>query len=259
MSLQKSTPDAIMYAKLRPDDDTPSRPPSPTTVLPYTPHRRTRGCDPHYPLFGTSSASQIINLHKALCPFVCILFMAVYNNWSLPAVLYTVMHSCYAISWLIMDIYFPPKNFHNTGTTQELIGLWISLTTYWVHPLIVCSTVTIPNTLTCACALVSYIFGLFCTFVASAQLYYTLGNIDKPRLIDEGLFTYSRNPTYVGEVLIYSGFALMGHGNIKPWIVNLLFWTTLFRQSATKKDKSLSRHQGWDQYVKRSGQFFPGF
>jgi steroid 5-alpha reductase family enzyme len=49
--------------------------------------------------------------------------------------------------------------------------------------------------------------GVFLHYVGDAQKYYTLKL--KQGLIEEGLFRRTRNPNYLGEILIHISFALM--------------------------------------------------
>jgi steroid 5-alpha reductase family enzyme len=87
-----------------------------------------------------------------------------------------------------------------------------------------------PNALV-ATALASYCFGFFFLHTSDAQKYFTLRL--RPGLITDGFFSRTRNPNYFGELLIYTGFALMASGAnwhlwLVPWIINLLVWFVLF-------------------------------
>ena len=52
-------------------------------------------------------------------------------------------------------------------------------------------------------ALFLYTVGIFLHYVSDAQKYYTLQY--RKGLIEEGLFSRTRNPNYLGEILIYTG------------------------------------------------------
>ena len=60
---------------------------------------------------------------------------------------------------------------------------------------------------------VRYVF--FCAIHVDAQKYYTLQN--KKQLITDGMFRYIRSPNYLGEVMIYSSYALLA--NVEPCFV----------------------------------------
>ena len=85
-----------------------------------------------------------------------------------------------------------------------------------------------------------------------------LGRLRHKGLIHEGLFARSRNMNYVGEVLIYAGYAIIS-GFTLPWLINSVYWFGLFLPSMLNKDKSLSRYPQWAEYKKSSGLFFPKF
>ena len=211
-----------------------------------------------YPRFGLRTTAQAINLHKALTIPFCLLCMFFNNNWTLHPALYTVLHGSYTICYLISQYAFPPKNFEIQMPFSQYIAALLSLAAYWIAPWIVASRIRETNVLICCLSVALTAIGTCVCFVSQAQLYFTLAN-SKPKLISSGMFKYSRNPNYVGEVLIYSGFALMSCGAWQPWVVNLLFWLGIFLPNAAKKDKSLSRHEGWEKYKQHSGKFFPGF
>ncbi len=78
----------------------------------------------------------------------------------------------------------------------------------------------------------------------------------KKRLIEEGLFTRTRNPNYVGEILIYTSCALMSLHWL-PFLILAGWVFGFFVRNMHKKDQSLSRHPQLEPYRKRAGQLFP--
>ena len=98
-----------------------------------------------------------------------------------------------------------------------------------------------------------FVVGVFLHFVGDAQKYFVLRL--QPGLIEDGLFARTRNPNYLGEVLIYSAYALMAEHWL-PWVV-LAGWWTFFARNMWAKDRSLSRHPGWEDYRRRTGLFLP--
>jgi hypothetical protein len=70
-------------------------------------------------------------------------------------------------------------------------------------------------------------------------------------LITEGFFSRCRNPNYLGEILIYLGFALLAQHWL-PFLVLGGFITGVFIPNMLKKDRSLSRYPH-QQLLRRSG------
>ena len=104
-----------------------------------------------------------------------------------------------------------------------------------------------------------YIFGFFHLHVGDAQKHFTL-RLRPNQLIDDALFARTRNPNYFGELLIYSAFAVSACASeywYLPWGVNALVWSVLFVPNWVRKDKSLSRHEGWAEYRRKSGLVVP--
>ena len=96
--------------------------------------------------------------------------------------------------------------------------------------------------------------GVFLHYVGDAQKYYTLKL--RKGLIEEGLFRRTRNPNYLGEILIYSAFALMSL-HWFPFLVLSGWVFGFFVRNMRKKDQSLSRHPQFEEYRKRTGLLIP--
>jgi protein-S-isoprenylcysteine O-methyltransferase Ste14 len=78
----------------------------------------------------------------------------------------------------------------------------------------------------------------------------------KRGLIEDGLFAHTRNPSYLGEILIYLSFAILSwhwvsFAVLAAWIFGF------FVRNMLNKDKSLSRYPEFAKYKLRSGLLFP--
>ena len=100
---------------------------------------------------------------------------------------------------------------------------------------------------------VTYVVGTVLMNGSDGQKYFTLR--EKKKLLNDGFMKWSRNPNYLGEVLIYSSFALIPQRN-EPWIVNGFMWATVFAAGMAQKDYSLSKKLGWDEYKSHSWILF---
>lgn len=70
-------------------------------------------------------------------------------------------------------------------------------------------------------------------------------------LIEDGLFARTRNPNYLGELLIYGGFVLASW----HWLPALVLagWFLYFVRNMRRKDNSMSRHPEFAAYKHRTG------
>ena len=75
-------------------------------------------------------------------------------------------------------------------------------------------------------------------------------------LIRSGFFRYTRNPNYLGEMLLYSGFAIMLN-HWYPWIYLASVWCTVFTLRMLTKDCSLRKKLGWDAYAWNTNILLP--
>ena len=66
----------------------------------------------------------------------------------------------------------------------------------------------------------------------------------------------TRNPNYLGEVLIYASFA-MATGNYIAYACFGAVWCTLFVINMLAKEHSNSKKEGWAEYKKKTNLFLP--
>ena len=66
---------------------------------------------------------------------------------------------------------------------------------------------------------------------------------------------YTRNPNYLGEIMLYFAYAFMARHWLS-WLI-FAFMTVYFLARMTRKDHSISRHPGWAAYKEQSGLVIP--
>jgi protein-S-isoprenylcysteine O-methyltransferase Ste14 len=103
-------------------------------------------------------------------------------------------------------------------------------------------------------AALMYVLGLVLMMGADGQKYFTLR--EKKGLICDGFFKYTRNPNYLGEIMIYASFATMC-GSMVVWAYFIFIWTVAFNMRMNIKDMSLAKKKGWEVYNERSYMLLP--
>ncbi|MEM1023558.1 MAG: DUF1295 domain-containing protein [Myxococcota bacterium] len=211
---------------------------------------------------------QAINLHKvSVGPFVLGLMLA-YDQWSLAAWLYLALHGTYGLLWVAKDIAFGDRSWKGRATVGSAVGVFIfPLALYYLPALFICTPLgtVIPGgwggaadvPLWVAFAAVAlFVFGSFFHFVADAQKYFVL-RYQRPRqLITSGMFSLSRNPNYLGEVMMYAAFNLLAQHWL-PWLCCALIWVMVFGTNMLAKERSMSRYPEHSAWVARTGLLLP--
>ena len=105
--------------------------------------------------------------------------------------------------------------------------------------------------------------GIVMESVADAQLSaFTADPANRGKVLDRGLWRYSRHPNYFGEFCVWWGFYLIALGTGAWWslVSPLLMSLLLLRVSGvTLLEKDIgSRRPGYARYVARTNAFFPG-
>lgn len=195
-----------------------------------------------------------INLHKGLTAFFVLSLMYWYDNFSIGAWVYLALHGSYGFLWLFKDRVYPDKKWEEPVSVTYSILVFFALGLYWIAPFILISQYKMPGEIITAGAVALNMFGAVLHFGSDAQKYFTLKY--KPGLITEGFFARCRNPNYLGELMIYVGFALLSMSWM-GYIGILAFFIFVFIPGMIQKDKSLSRYPNFAEYQKRSGLMWP--
>ena len=195
-----------------------------------------------------------INLHKFLTFGVILGLMAVYQNFTIAAWIYLALHGTYGMMWLIKDRLYPDKQWEEEIPVVTGVITFLIVGLYWIAPFILISSRVEPSAPLIAAAIATNIFGVFLHYGSDAQKYFTLKY--QKGLITEGFFSRSRNPNYLGEILIYLGFAMLAQHWL-PFVIIGAVFATIFVPNMIKKDKSLARYPEFAAYKERSGLLLP--
>ncbi|NEQ99757.1 MAG: DUF1295 domain-containing protein [Cyanothece sp. SIO2G6] len=195
-----------------------------------------------------------INLHKGSTVFLILALMLVYQNFSIGPWVYLALHGTYGMLWLLKDQLYPDKQWEEEVSISLGVTAFLIVGAYWIAPFLLISSGSTPPPPLIAGAIATNIVGVFLHYGSDAQKYYTLKY--RPGLITEGFFARCRNTNYLGEILIYLGFALLVQHWL-PYAILALFGGLVFVPNMLKKDKSLSRYPEFAAYKQRSGLLLP--
>ena len=195
-----------------------------------------------------------INTHKVLVSPAVLSMMWIYDNWSTEAFVYLALHGTYTILWLIKYAAFRDKSFEERlpfGIGFAFV--FLPLAGYLIAPFLLISRHVTHPPWSIGLVIFVYVMGVFLHFGSDAQKYFTLQQ--RPGLITGGFFARTRNPNYLGELLIYLSYAMLSRHWL-PFVV-LGGWLTSFFVRMRRKDRSLSRHPEFEAYRRRTGLLFP--
>jgi steroid 5-alpha reductase family enzyme len=195
-----------------------------------------------------------INLSKGLTCWVILGMMVLYQNFTIGAWVYLALHGTYGFLWLLKDLIYPDKQWEQEVSIIQGFFTFVLVCLYWIAPFILISSGTIPPLPLVAIAISINILGVFLHFTSDAQKYFTLKY--QPGLITEGFFERCRNTNYLGEILIYSSFAMLAQHWL-PFLILAVFISIIFVPNMLKKDQSLSRYPEFAGYKSHSGLILP--
>lgn len=199
--------------------------------------------------------SHVINLQKGGTLPVVLALMAWQGCYTTTAWVYAALHGSYGLIWLMKDLCFPDPSWQRRVTLGGAgSALLLVLGPYWVAPVIlVTQRVEAPPWLLALATLI-YALGVTLMMAADAQKYFT--RRARGGLITDGLFQRTRNPNYLGEMMLYGAFALLA-GHWLPWAILAWVWLGLFLPNMLRKDASMSRYPEFAAYRARTGLLLP--
>ncbi|MCZ7560810.1 MAG: DUF1295 domain-containing protein [Burkholderiaceae bacterium] len=209
-------------------------------------------------LFGgprTLKAAWVINAQKVgTLPFVLALMWA-YDCWTPTAWLYAALHGGYGLCWMVKHCTCPDPAWEKRITWGGAAVVWLLvLGLYWIAPVLVVTQRLEAAPWAMGAATLLVVVGVVTMMGSDAQKYYTLKS--RRGLITDGFFARVRHPNYLGEMLLYAGFALLA-GHWAPWAVLAWVWIGVFAPNVLRKEASMSRYPEWQAYKARTGYLLP--
>lgn len=198
-----------------------------------------------------------IDTHKGVTLLVMLALLAFYGRWqNETAWVYVALHGTYGLLWVLKSRIFPDRQWDQQASLwYGVLGVWGGLTLYWVGGwLVMTQDVEAPGWWLALCISL-YALGVFFHFASDMQKHIAL-QLRPGELITNGLWQWSRNPNYFGELLIYLGFGLLA----MHWlpVAILLFWVVVYwLPNMRKKDRSLARYPTFAAYRQRTKLFIP--
>eukprot|EP00744_Colponema_vietnamica_P008601 GILI01012263.1.p1 GENE.GILI01012263.1~~GILI01012263.1.p1 ORF type:complete len:305 (+),score=82.62 GILI01012263.1:60-917(+) len=198
----------------------------------------------------------VVNLQKGLTGFYVLFLMCVMNNFSPAAFSYLSLHGTYGVLWILKDMIFPDPRWQVMISPLSAFASAASvLIPYWVPAYLLLAGVAPTPTPAMACfATAIHTIGVTIMFGADIQKAYTLKY--RPGLISEGLFETTRNPNYLGEMMLYAAYACLSWHWVS-WSILLYVWSVLFTTNMMVKEASLKRKDGWIEYSRKSWLLLP--
>merc|ERR1712080_124443 len=202
-----------------------------------------------------------INLHKAMTMPLCILLIFLYDRVTPATCVYTAVHGTYGILWLAKEVLYRDAIWGASTSLGSAVYLFLSLgISYWSSPylLITGGAEDEPCPVQLGVIVTTFILGNWLHHSADVQKHFVLRA--RKGLITDGLFCRSRNPNYLGEMMLYGSFAAFVWRHPLwwfPWIGLAVVWSCLFYPNWQAKDKSMSRYPQWAKYTAVTGLILP--
>jgi steroid 5-alpha reductase family enzyme len=171
------------------------------------------------------------------------------------AFVYLSLHGTYSLLWLAKQTLYPDSKFaERQPFWVGFVFVFVPLAGYYMAPyLLISRYVTLPGWFI-AVAIAVYILGIFLHYVSDAQKYFTLKV--RKGLITDGLFARTRNPNYLGEILIYIAYAMLSLHWL-PFAIEGAWILGFFWPNMRKKDASMARYPEFATYKARTGMLLP--
>ncbi len=204
----------------------------------------------------TLRQKHFIDSHKVATAAAILILMAWTRNWdNITAWVYFGLHGAYGVLWMLKSRIFGDRQWNKPTSLGYGIVIWVALTGYWAAPYMILTTDFEAPPWFIGVAVFTYAIGIFLHFTADMQKHVQL-ELRPGNLITNGVWARTRNPNYLGELLIYIGFtSLAWHWFPLAWLGAMIL--AVWVPNMIKKDKSLSRYEEFEAYKKRSGLIFP--
>ena len=151
-----------------------------------------------------------VNFSKVTMMVYLFSMMVYFNNFSIGAWVYISLHGNYGICWYIRDKVFGDESFNRKTTITSFIGAYVFvLIPYYMIGFWMMSGThnRDPSPERIFIAIQLYVLGVVFMLLTDGQKNLVLA--ERKGLITHCMNGWSRNMNYVGEMMLYSSFAVM--------------------------------------------------
>lgn len=195
-----------------------------------------------------------VNFHKIFTLFLIFGMMVYTQNFSDGAWVFLALHGIYGYCWLIKDYAFRDLQFEKKISVLGVVNMYILLIAwYWLAPWLFLSRHVVLSGPELFLAIAIHTLGVVVMVSGDGQRHWVMKY--HKGLMNFGMYRYTRNPNYLGEIMLYFAYAFMARHWLS-WLV-FAFMTVYFLARMTRKDQSISRYPGWAAYKEQSGLVIP--
>lgn len=198
---------------------------------------------------------KIINLQKGGTFLYVLGLMIYFNNYNKAAYTYLSLHGTYGMLWLLKDRIFPDRSWERKITIpSSIMSILLVLGPYWVSPFLIIKNKVKLSNFKMFITISLHTFGCVTMMASDTQKYFVLK--ERKKLINDGWFSKSRNINYLGEMMVYLSYALIGTSKI-PYFILLYIWSILFYPNMKMKDKSILNKENGKKYIEHTNLLIP--
>mmetsp|Transcript_34072 Transcript_34072/g.55544 ORF Transcript_34072/g.55544 Transcript_34072/m.55544 type:complete len:284 (-) Transcript_34072:134-985(-) len=197
----------------------------------------------------------VINFQKGSTFFFVALLMVYFSNYNETAYIYLALHGIYGFMWLLKERIFPDKNWERDITAVSAVLCFATvLAPYWAAPYLIIRDRIGASYPRLAFCVMLHTTGVVMMMAADTQKFFELRAGKK--LINDGWFRFSRNLNYLGEMMIYATYAVLGTSMI-PYFILSYVWLLIFVPNMLVKDLSIAVKPGGAAYIRNSSLLVP--
>lgn len=197
-----------------------------------------------------------MNYHAAATPIFCLLLLLLFRPHSPMAYVYAALFSGVSLSTLFKDWAEPEYRFRQLATQGGCLAIGGYLFGYWL--VFLSGLINVDEKPAdierCFWAVLLCTMGVGLNIGADVQKTTTLSIQDG--LITNGYFARTRNPNYLGEILIFFSFGILSR-SFFSWLYLFICWIVIFGSGMMKKEISLMQKDGYKDYKNKSLLLLP--
>jgi len=196
-----------------------------------------------------------LNVHKYVTIFVIYAMMVHYQRFDAAAWVYLALHGIYGYCWLLKDFGFRDERFNTPVSIGGAAMLYVVIgVPYWAIAWVFCARPTATTGFDLFFAVALHTLGVVMMVASDCQRHFTLKY--RKGLMTDGMFAWTRNPNYLGEIMLYSAYAFLA-AHWLAWAIVGYAVVCVYLPNMYQKDASISRYPGWSAYKAKSGLLVP--